>query len=144
MLRLSPTDRVFILTGNLFGDILSDEAAALAGSIGLIPSMSRGRDGQPALYEPIHGSAPTLAGKDVACPLGAIFSATLMLRESFGLQAESHWIEAAVDRVLGLGYRTADLVEPGGRAVGGREFTAQIRSELKALLLHREHSGASL
>jgi 3-isopropylmalate dehydrogenase len=141
---LRPAQFDVILTGNLFGDILSDEAAALAGSIGLIPSMSRGRDGQPALYEPIHGSAPTLAGKDVACPLGAIFSATLMLRESFGLQAESHWVEAAVDRVLGLGYRTADLVEPDGRAVGGREFTAQIRSELKALLLHREHSGASL
>ena len=70
-LLLRPAQFDVILTGNLFGDILSDEAAALAGSIGLIPSLSRGRDGQPALYEPIHGSAPSLAGKDIACPLGA-------------------------------------------------------------------------
>src|ERR1700723_3785746 len=94
---LRPAQFDVILTGNMFGDILSDEAAALAGSIGLIRSLSRGRDGFPALYEPIHGSAPTLAGKDVACPLGAVFSATLMLRESFGLKAESDWIESAVD-----------------------------------------------
>ena len=134
---LRPAQFDVILTGNLFGDILSDEAAALAGSIGLIPSMSRGRDGEPALYEPIHGSAPTLAGKDVACPLGAIFSATLMLRESFGLAAESEWIEAAIDRVLDGGYRTADIAEPGGRAVGGSEFTARIRSELKAVPVGR-------
>ena len=72
-IMLRPAQFDVILTSNLFGDILSDEAAALAGSIGLIPSMSRGRADQPALYEPIHGSAPTLAGKDVACPLGAIF-----------------------------------------------------------------------
>ena len=101
-----------ILTSNLFGDILSDEAAALAGSIGLIPSMSRGRADQPALYEPIHGSAPTLAGKDVACPLGAILSATMMLRESFGLEIEAQWIETAVDRALEHGYRTSDIAEP--------------------------------
>ena len=98
-LLLKPAQFDVILTGNLFGDILSDEAAALAGSIGLIPSLSRGRDGQPALYEPIHGSAPSLAGKDVACPLGAIYSAVLLLRESFGLEIEAQWIESAVDRV---------------------------------------------
>ena len=97
----------------------------------MIPSLSRGRKDQPALYEPIHGSAPTLAGKDVACPLGAIFSATLMLRESFGLEIESQWIEAAVDRVLGQGYRTADIAEPGGQVVRGSEFTAKIRQELR-------------
>ncbi len=129
---LRPAQFDVILTGNLFGDILSDEAAALAGSIGLIPSLSRGRAGEPALYEPIHGSAPTLAGKDVACPLGAIFSASLLLRESFGLETEAQWIEAAVDRVLDQGYRTTDIAEPGSRVVRGSEFTAQIRAELRA------------
>jgi 3-isopropylmalate dehydrogenase len=133
---LRPAQFDVILTGNLFGDILSDEAAALAGSIGLIPSMSRGRKDQPALYEPIHGSAPTLAGKDVACPLGAIFSATMMLRESFGLETESEWIDSAIDRVLDQGFRTADIAEPGGRVVRGSEFTAQIRSELRQSVAH--------
>jgi 3-isopropylmalate dehydrogenase len=121
---------------------LSDEAAALAGSIGLIPSLSRGRADQPALYEPIHGSAPTLAGKDVACPLGAIFSATLMLRESFGLGAESQWIEDAVDRALEKGYRTVDIAEAGSRVVGGSEFTARIRSELQAAPAHSAQRGS--
>jgi 3-isopropylmalate dehydrogenase len=130
-LLLRPTQFDVILTGNMFGDILSDEASALAGSIGLIPSLSRGRVDQPALYEPIHGSAPSLAGKDVACPLGAVFSASLMLRESFGLAAEAQWIEDAIDRVLERGYRTADIVEPGGRSVSGSEFTKEIRNELR-------------
>jgi 3-isopropylmalate dehydrogenase len=130
-IMLRPAQFDVILTGNMFGDILSDEAAALAGSIGLIPSLSRGRKDQPALYEPIHGSAPTLAGKDVACPLGAIFSATLMLRESFGLHGESQWIEGAVDRVLEAGYRTADIAEPSSRIASGSEFTERIRGQLQ-------------
>jgi 3-isopropylmalate dehydrogenase len=130
---LKPTQFDVILTGNMFGDILSDEAAALAGSIGLIPSLSRGRADQPALYEPIHGSAPTLAGKDIACPLGAVFSATLMLRESFGLRAESDWIESAVDRALEKGFRTADIAGTGERVVSGSEFTNAIRAELQAV-----------
>jgi 3-isopropylmalate dehydrogenase len=134
-IMLRPAQFDVILTGNLFGDILSDEAAALAGSIGLIPSLSRGRPEDPALYEPIHGSAPTLAGKDVACPLGAILSATLMLRESFGLTAESDWIEAAIDRVLEHGYRTPDIADPraqaGTQTVKGSEFTEHIREELR-------------
>jgi 3-isopropylmalate dehydrogenase len=129
---LRPAQFDVILTGNMFGDILSDEAAALAGSIGLIPSLSRGRPDQPALYEPIHGSAPTLAGKDVACPLGAIWSATLMLRESFGLETESQWIEAAIDRVLEQGYRTADIAEAGSRIAKGSQFTEKIRQELQS------------
>jgi 3-isopropylmalate dehydrogenase len=140
---LRPAQFDVILTGNLFGDILSDEAAALAGSIGLIPSMSRSRPGLPALYEPIHGSAPTLAGKDVACPLGAVLSATLMLRESFGLDAESQWIEDAVDRVLDQGYRTADIAEPGGSVVRGSEFTARIRGELQKQPAHSGSYGRS-
>ena len=77
-IMLRPAQFDVILTSNLFGDILSDEAAALAGSIGLIPSMSRGRPDQPALYEPIHGSAPSIAGKDAACPIGAILSAAML------------------------------------------------------------------
>jgi 3-isopropylmalate dehydrogenase len=140
-LLLRPAQFDVILTGNLFGDILSDEAAALAGSIGLIPSMSRGYDGQPALFEPIHGSAPSLAGKDVACPLGAIFSAVLMLRESFGLEIEAQWIESAVDRVLDHGYRTIDITETGGRVLRGSEFTERIRVELNDTLVHSERYG---
>ena len=139
---LRPTQFDVILTGNMFGDILSDEAAALAGSIGLIPSLSRGRVDQPALYEPIHGSAPTLAGKDVACPLGAIFSATLMLRESFGLRAESDRVEAAVDRALEKGYRTADIAGPGDRVVGSSEFTKAIRTELQTATAEKASRGS--
>jgi 3-isopropylmalate dehydrogenase len=138
---LRPTQFDVILTGNMFGDILSDEAAALAGSIGLIPSLSRGRVDEPALYEPIHGSAPSLAGQDAACPLGAIFSATLMLRESFGLRAESEWIESAVDRALEKGYRTADIAGSGDRVVGGSEFTKAIRAELAAATAERASRG---
>jgi len=141
---LRPTQFDVILTGNMFGDILSDEAAALAGSIGLIPSLSRGRKDRPALYEPIHGSAPTLAGKDVACPLGAIFSATLMLRESFVLEAESQWIEDAVDRVLEQGYRTADIAEPGSQTVRGSEFTEKIQAELKSTPAQTATGGLAL
>jgi 3-isopropylmalate dehydrogenase len=138
---LRPSQFDVILTSNMFGDILSDEAAALAGSLGLIPSMSRGRDGEPALYEPIHGSAPSLAGKDVACPIGAIFSACLMLRESFGLEIEAQWIEAAVDRMLSRGYRTMDIAQPGSRIVRGSEFTEQIRAEMHDSLVHTERYG---
>jgi 3-isopropylmalate dehydrogenase len=130
-----------ILTSNMFGDILSDEAAAISGSIGLIPSMSCGKENEPALYEPIHGSAPSLAGKDVACPLGAIFSASLMLRESFGLEIEAQWIETAVDRVLEHGYRTVDIAESGARSVSCSEFTEQIRGEMSDVLVHHERYG---
>lgn len=142
-IMLRPKQFDVILTSNLFGDILSDEAAALAGSIGLIPSLSRGRVDQPALYEPIHGSAPTLAGKDMASPLGAILSATLMLRESFGLDIEAQWIEAAVDRVLERGYRTMDIAEPGAKVARGSELTEQIRAEMQKALANRERQSGS-
>jgi 3-isopropylmalate dehydrogenase len=138
---LRPKQFDVMVTSNLFGDILSDEAAALAGSIGLIPSLSRGRADQPALYEPIHGSAPTLAGKDIASPLGAILSATLMLRESFGLNEEAQWIETAVDRALERGYRTADIAEPGAKVSRGSELTEQIRHEMQQTLAR--HSGSA-
>jgi 3-isopropylmalate dehydrogenase len=137
---LQPAQFDVLLTGNMFGDILSDEAAALAGSLGLIPSMSRGAAG-PALYEPVHGSAPSLAGKDIACPLGAIYSAILLLRESFGLDVEAQWIEAAIDRVLDHGYRTMDIAEPGSRVLRSSEFTEQIRAELQESLVHSERYG---
>jgi 3-isopropylmalate dehydrogenase len=140
-LLLRPKQFDVILTSNMFGDILSDEAAALTGSIGLIPSLSRGHKDMPALYEPIHGSAPSLAGKDVACPLGAIFSAILMLRESFGLELEAQRLEAAVDRVLEYGYRTMDTAEPGSRILRCSEFASQIRGEMRESLLHTERYG---
>jgi 3-isopropylmalate dehydrogenase len=138
---LRPGQFDVMVTSNMFGDILSDEAAALAGSIGLIPSMSCGDEGGAALYEPIHGSAPTLAGKDVACPLGAIFSACLLLRESFGLEAEARWIEAAVDRVLERGYRTMDIAQTGNRVLRGSELTEQIRGEMHDALVQTERYG---
>ncbi len=138
---LNPTQFDVIVTANLFGDILSDEAAALAGSIGLIPSMSRSRTAKGALYEPIHGSAPTLAGKDVASPLGTILCAAMMLRESFNLTAEADWIEAAIDHVLEQGYRTNEIAEPGSQVVGCTKMTDCIRAEMADSALHAERYG---
>ena len=140
-LLLKPAQFDVILCGNMFGDILSDEAAAIAGSIGLIPSMSRGAEGKPALYEPIHGSAPTLAGKDVACPLGAMFSASMMLHHSFGLEIEAQWVESGMDRVLDHGYRTIDIMETGGKLLRASEFTDHVRAELSDALVHSERYG---
>ncbi len=128
-LVLAPEQFDVLLTSNMFGDILSDAAAGLVGSIGLIPSMSCGV-GTP-LFEPIHGSAPQLAGKDSACPIGAILSATLLLREAFGLATEADWIEAALARVLAEGHRTADLAEPGCSVVGCSQFAQLVREEMR-------------
>jgi 3-isopropylmalate dehydrogenase len=108
-----------IVTGNLFGDILSDEASMLVGSIGMLPSASLGV-GTQGLYEPIHGCAPDIAGQDVANPLAAILSAAMMLRHSFANDEAAAHIERAVRRVLAEGYRTADIDEPGMRRVGTR------------------------
>jgi 3-isopropylmalate dehydrogenase len=96
-----------VLAPNLFGDILSDEASVLAGSIGLLPSASIGTG--PGFYEPIHGSAPDIAGRGIANPLGAIASAAEMLRRSLALPLLADTIDLAVDRVLDAGHRTADL-----------------------------------
>ncbi|HEY2645883.1 MAG TPA: 3-isopropylmalate dehydrogenase [Candidatus Acidoferrales bacterium] len=140
-LVLQPAQFDVILTSNMFGDILTDLGAALAGSIGLIPSMSSGPG--PSLYEPIHGSAPTLAGKDVANPVGMILSAAMLLRESFGLKSEAEWIESAVDRVFTRGIRTPDTVEPGTSKVGCLEFTEQLCAEMaSASRPQRADSGA--
>jgi 3-isopropylmalate dehydrogenase len=140
-LVLRPEQFDVMVTSNMFGDILSDEAAALAGSIGLIPSMSMGGTAKGALYEPIHGSAPTLAGKDAANPLGTIFSVCMMLRESFGLRAEADWIERGVDRVLLRGFRTPDIAEDPKQVVPSSVFLDQIRKELSDNLRPTEQHG---
>jgi len=106
-----------ILTPNLFGDILSDEAAMLTGSIGMLPSAAIG-GGRFGLYEPIHGAAPDIAGRDVANPLATILSAAMMLRHSFALDEAAALIERAVERVLAQGFRTADILEPGTCLIG--------------------------
>jgi 3-isopropylmalate dehydrogenase len=106
-----------IVTGNLFGDILSDEASMLAGSIGLVPSASLG-DGRLGLYEPIHGSAPDIAGQDKANPLATILSLAMMFRYTFARADVADRIERAVRAVLAGGLRTGDIAVPGERVVG--------------------------
>lgn len=108
----NPTSFEVIVTENMFGDILSDEAAMLTGSIGLLPSASLGGDG-PGLFEPVHGSAPDIAGKGIANPLAMFLSAALLLRHGFAMETEASAVESAVDRALADGLRTADL---GGTA----------------------------
>jgi 3-isopropylmalate dehydrogenase len=108
-LTLDPRRFDVVLTENLFGDILSDEAGAVVGSLGLLPSASLGKG--IGLYEPVHGSAPSLAGKDAANPIGAILSVAMMLRHGFGLSEEADAVESAVGRALADGARTRDLVE---------------------------------
>jgi 3-isopropylmalate dehydrogenase len=110
-----------IVTGNMFGDILSDEASMLTGSIGMLPSASLDEKGK-GLYEPIHGSAPDIAGRNIANPLAAILSAGLMLRHSLDQDAAAARVEGAVRRVLSQGYRTGDIFQPGTRKVGTREM----------------------
>jgi 3-isopropylmalate dehydrogenase len=138
-LTLRPSQFDVILTTNMFGDILSDAAAALAGSIGLIPSASFGSNAP--LFEPIHGSAPSLAGRDSANPIGAVLSATMMLRDAFGLSLEADWVEQSIVRVLGGGYRTCDISEPGARTVSGSAFTEILREEMQRTLEHAERYG---
>ena len=118
-----------IVTENMFGDILSDEASMLTGSIGLLPSASMG-DESPALYEPIHGSAPDIAGQDRANPVAAILSASMMLRYSFKLKDEADAIEKAVDKALDDGYRTSDMAG-GGKTVGTKEMGGIICLNIK-------------
>ena len=110
-----------IVTGNMFGDILSDEASMLTGSIGMLPSASLDEKGK-GLYEPIHGSAPDIAGKDVANPLATMLSAAMMLRYSLARPAEAGRVEGAVRKVLASGLRTADIYTEGCRKVGTREM----------------------
>jgi 3-isopropylmalate dehydrogenase len=124
-----------IVTDNLFGDVLSDEAAMLTGSIGMLPSASLGnRDArtgkQRALYEPIHGSAPDIAGKGLANPIAAILSFAMCLRYSFAMMREAELIERAVATILDDGYRTRDIMQAGKREVGTREMGSAVLAAL--------------
>ena len=121
MLIRAPRQFDVIVTGNVFGDILSDAAAMLTGSIGMLPSASMG-PGTQGLFEPVHGSAPDIAGKDLANPLASILSAAMMLRYSLGLPEEADKVERAVRSVLAAGLRTADIQQPGMRQVGTAEM----------------------
>jgi 3-isopropylmalate dehydrogenase len=139
-----PADFDVVLAENLFGDILSDEAAMLTGSLGMLPSASLGAEGQPGLFEPVHGSAPDIAGKGIANPLATFLSAAMMLRHGLGRSEDAERIEAAVDAVLEHGLRTADLasgtvMEPptsespsSVSEVGTEEMTAAVLEELSA------------
>jgi 3-isopropylmalate dehydrogenase len=118
-LMRAPRQFDVIVTGNIFGDILSDAAAMLTGSIGMLPSASLG-SGSFGLYEPVHGTAPDIAGKDLANPLAAILSAAMLLRHSFAMEEAAARIESAVRRVLAQGLRTGDIAQPACRQVGTR------------------------
>ncbi len=122
----NPADFDVIVTENMFGDILSDEAATLTGSIGMLPSASLGAPGEPGMFEPVHGSAPDIAGTGAANPLAMFLSAALMLRHGLGLEAEAAAIESAVERALAAGLRTRDL----GGSAGTREATQAVLSNL--------------
>jgi 3-isopropylmalate dehydrogenase len=129
-LALAPAAFDVILTENLFGDILSDEAGAVAGSLGLLPSASLGNG--PGLFEPVHGSAPTIAGRDLANPIGAIASAAMLLSDGLGLRAEGELVIAAIERVLASGHRTADIASAGGPRLGTIAFTDAVVHEVLA------------
>jgi 3-isopropylmalate dehydrogenase len=118
-----------ILTENMFGDILSDEASMITGSIGMLPSASLG-DTKLGLYEPIHGSAPDIAGQNKANPIATILSAALMLRFSFDLEEEAACIESAVKKVLKKGYRTLDIMSEGKKLVGTSQMGDCIIAEI--------------
>jgi 3-isopropylmalate dehydrogenase len=133
-----PKDFDVIVTENLFGDILTDEASMLAGSLGMLPSASLGthrtEHGLFGFYEPIHGSAPDIAGQDKANPIAAILSAALLLRYSLGLTREAAVIESAVEQTIAAGYRTEDLHEAGTQVVGTQEMGRQITAALTKVL----------
>jgi 3-isopropylmalate dehydrogenase len=118
-----------ILTENMFGDILSDEAAVLVGSLGLLPSASLGAG--PGLFEPIHGSAPDIAGRDVANPIGAIASVALLLRHGLGLTQAAEAVEAGIKEALASGARTRDIADPGAAALGTRAMGERIAAGVR-------------
>ncbi|MGD1039093.1 MAG: 3-isopropylmalate dehydrogenase [Roseiarcus sp.] len=138
-LMRNPKDLDVIVTGNVFGDILSDAAAMLTGSIGMLPSASLGSD-KRGLYEPVHGTAPDIAGKDIANPLASILSVAMMLRCSFDLEEPAGRIEQAVRSVLRAGYRTADIFQSGTRKVGTTEMGDAV---VAAILAYTHLSGDS-
>ena len=119
-----------IVTGNMFGDILSDEASMLTGSIGMLPSASLDATGK-GLYEPSHGSAPDIAGKNLANPLATVLSTAMMLRYTFNRADAADRVEAAVRKVLQQGFRTADIFEPEMRKVGTEEMGDAVVAALR-------------
>jgi 3-isopropylmalate dehydrogenase len=125
-----PADFDVIVTENLFGDILSDESAMLTGSLGMLPSASLGADGEPGLFEPVHGSAPDIAGQGIANPLATFLSAAMMLRHGLDRADDAARIESAVDSILDRGLRTPDLAGEGETAVGTDEVTDAVLAEL--------------
>lgn len=124
-----PSQFDVVVTENLFGDILSDEASQITGSIGMIPSSSMG-EGTRGLYEPIHGSAPDIAGQNKANPIGTILAAAMMLRYSFDMPAEADAIESAVDQTLKAGYRCGDIMNEGCTLLDCKEMGAEIRKRI--------------
>ena len=125
----NPAQFDVMLTSNMFGDILSDEAAQVTGSIGMLASSSLG-DTTCGLYEPIHGSAPDIAGTDAANPIATILAAAMMLRDSFGMQEEYAAIEKAVEDTLAEGWRTADILSDGMKKIGCREMAQRIADHI--------------
>jgi 3-isopropylmalate dehydrogenase len=139
-LAMAPTDFDVVVTDNLFGDILSDEAAVVSGSLGLLPSATVG--GTVDLYEPVHGSAPDIAGRDIANPIGAIGCIAMMLRHTRHMPREADAIDAAVREVLAHGLRTADVARPGDHAATTTEIGAAIeRAVVDALERHWSYHG---
>ena len=125
----APSDFDVIVTENMFGDILSDEASQIVGSIGMIPSASLGENNR-GLYEPIHGSAPDIAGQDKANPIGTILAAAMMLRYSFKMHSEADKIENSVNQVLNEGFRTPDIYTEGTKLISGSKMRDEIISRL--------------
>ena len=121
-----------IVTGNMFGDILSDEAAMLTGSLGMLPSASLGVG--TAMYEPVHGSAPDIAGQNLANPIATIASVAMMLRHSFDRGPEADAIDSAVDQVLQEGYRTQDIADKDSQVISTTEMGQRIADKVQALL----------
>ncbi len=128
-LVINPARFDVILTSNMFGDILSDLSSAVAGSIGMLPSASLG-DNKRGMYEPIHGSAPDIAGLNIANPIGTILSAAMMLEMSFGLYEEAKAVRAAVDKALEKNYRTADIMSDGMIEIGTAEMSKRIADNI--------------
>jgi 3-isopropylmalate dehydrogenase len=135
-----PKDFDVILTENMFGDILSDQAGGVVGSLGLLASASIG--GPVGVYEPVHGSAPDIAGKGIANPLGAILSAAMLLRHSFQLEREAACIESAVTDVLNRGYRTSDLTSGGQEATPTSEMGQQVLQTVNELASDAKRKSA--
>jgi 3-isopropylmalate dehydrogenase len=128
----TPSRYDVVVAENMFGDILTDESAVLSGSLGMLPSASLGT-GKFGVYEPIHGSAPDIAGRGIANPTGTILSAAMLLRHSLGLEAEALALENAVQAALEAGARTGDIAEPGKPGLGSAEYAERVRAALAAV-----------